>query len=356
MLTRWFRDLNNDWTPSLGNCIIKGRPTSYHTYKGDTVVMNVPKMSYKYSRRAESSDTYDYGKIMGGFSVSFFGLAGASAQATVTTTVTKNSKSLLMFGNLRVHKDVLSLANVRLGDKWKTCTTRDKHYYVRDILTGMENYIIVNLFFSTKAKREEIEVKIKIKVLFFTISKTIRKIKTDLQTNVRIEVRSLATFPIHKESKRSFTSVDAALTYIDNLEKEANQSKQLLKTTRFDDKRLYLRYYFMPCLIRTVNDALPFTPARNNILYELLNRVTEVRSVLTDLRSVMAGNKKFTSTQTTELNNLLNDINQRLGKIPKSWENVRNAGNVVQILRLFYGPNRAPFYYERALKRITNDW
>ena len=328
-----------------------------HKYKGEIVKTHLTKTKSKYSRKNDFSEKYDYTQIMGGVSISIFGLASASAEATATTTIKRNKKSLLLYRHQRIHRGVSSLANVQVGENWETCTNIDNHYYLRDILTGMENYIFVNLYFSSESKRKELEVKIKIKILFFSISKTIRKVETNFDENVKIKVTSVSTFPIASNINKEFLFVDEALTYIEKLESQMDENRQTIKDKSIndlvEDKNAHLTYFFMPCMIQTVSAAMPFTPKKNTILFELIERVTEMKSVLEDVKALLRSGSASNSGK-AKLLELERDIERRLSALDsESKINEFSQGNTAQKLRDFYGPQRAPYYYERKLKKIT---
>ena len=331
-----------------------------HKYKGEVVKTLLTRTKSIYSRKNDFSEKYERTQIMGGVSVSIFGLASASAEATATTTIERNEKSLLLYRHQRIHRGVSSLANVQVGENWETCTNIDSHYYLRDILTGMENYIFVNLYFSSESKRKELEVRIKIKILFFSISKTIRKVETNFDENVKIKVTSVSTFPIASNINKEFLFLDEALTYIEKLESQMDENRQTIKDKSIndlvEDKNAHLTYFFMPCMIQTVSAAMPFTPKKNTILFELIERVTEMKSVLTDVKALL---ERGTSSndKKAELLELKNDIVGRLVSLNDQKKiNEFSQGNTAQKLRNFYGPQRAPYYYERKLKNIAQKY
>ena len=347
--------------PALGECTLLNNKDSkgkkMHKYKGEVVKTLLTKTKSIYSRKNDFSEKYEYTQIMGGVSVSIFGLASAMVEATATTTIKRNRKSLLLYRHQRIHRGVSSLANVQVGENWETCTNIGNHYYLRDILTGMENYIFVNLYFSSESKRKELEVKIKIQILFFSISKTIRKVKTNLDKNVKIKVSSVSTFPKASNINKEFLSVDQALTYIEKLESQMDVNRQTIQKKAIkdllEDKNAHLEYFFMPCMIQTVSAAMPFKPKKNTILFELIERVTEMKSVLVDVNALL---QRGTSSKNkkTKLLELKNDIDRRLvGLNEQKKINEFSQGNAAQKLSNFYGPRRAPYYYERKLKNIA---
>ena len=347
--------------PTLGECTLfnkaKSAGKNMHKYQGNVVKTYVIKTKSKYSRKTDFSEKYEYTQIMGGVSVSVFGLFGASAEATVTTTVKRNKKSLLLYRHQRIHRGVSSLADARVGQNWQTCTDIDKHYYLRDILTGMESYIFVNLYFSSESKRKELEVKIKVKILFFTISKTIRKVKTSFSKDIEIRVTSTTSFPISSQTDITFNSVDKALVLIERLETQMDENREIIQKKTIDalvgNKNAHLTYFFMPCMIQTVSQALPFKPKKNTILFELFERVTEMRSVLQDVDALLGKNQPLAVR--IKLTIFKADLNIRLAKVVINTSNINeySRGGLVEKLRDFYGPNRAPYYYERELQRIT---
>jgi hypothetical protein len=105
-------------------------------------------------------------------------------------------------------------------------------------------------------------------------------------------------------------------------------------------------------MIQTVSQALPFKPKKNTILFELFERITEMRSVLQDVEAL---EKNQPWAVRTKLIIFKADLNIRLAKVVINISNINeySRGGLVEKLRDFYGPNRAPYYYERELQRIT---
>jgi hypothetical protein len=347
-----------DSKPTLGECTLfndlninKPKGLTMHKYSGEIVEMEITKTTSTYSRKEDFSEKFDHTKMMGGVSISLFGLVSASAEAKKTSSIKRNTKSLVIYRHQRIHRGVSSLATVQVGKNWETCTKIDKHYYLRDILTGMESYLFVNLHFNSESKREELEVKIKVKILFFSISKTIREVKTSFDQDIKITVDYMSSFPNEKESK-DHVSVDDALTHIEKLESKMDANKQAIRAESIDnlikDKNSHLTYFFMPCMIQTSIAALGFEPKKNTILFEFIERVTEMRSVEQDLSTLHARGVKA-----TKLTQLKNDIDQRLVAIDTTEKiNEFSRGDTAEKLRNFYGPKRAPYYYERKMNNI----
>lgn len=343
-------------SPSLGECTLmtpksKIKKRTNHKYQGDIVTTPLPKTTYIYSRETKHSETYDYRDVMGGVSVSVLGLIGGSVEARVTTSAKRNTKSLVIYSRLRMHKAVVSLANPQVSQTWSTCINTEKHYYLRDILAGMEDYIMVQIYFNSKLEREEVEVKIRVNLLFFTITKTIREVKTYFSEDVRISIFAFTTFPKRTPVTRENLLVEDALVEIDKLEEERrNNIKAVNTSTDFQNSRLHLKYFFVPCLIETIQNALPFTPARNDILVELIERLTEMESVLEDVRMA----KKKSVKGKSKLQDFEQDIENRLSRIG-DWRKERYSRNLVKRMFSDYGTNRAPYYYERELNRIMKE-
>ena len=315
--------------------------------------MNTPfsQVRYKFFQRTSRSQTLTHTDVMGGVSISAFGLFGASVKARVINTVKRDSKSLTIFSKLVIHKGMNSLVNPAIGSNWKRCTKLKKHYYLRDILTGMEDNLKVQLEFKSESKRKEVEVKIKVKILFFSISKTIRKIKTSLSSDFGVSVYRVRTFPSRSEEEIKFLNVDRGTSYIESIEKGRNQLLKDIRAAKNDDPRLHLEYFFMPCMIKTVVDALPFKPASSFVLIELIDRTNEMKSVLQDINNIK---EEATGKVKSELERLGHDITQRLKQIG-DWKKKQLSLNYVTTLLELYGSGRAPYYYERELNKILKD-
>lgn len=246
---------------------------------------------------------------------------------------------------------MVSLTNAEVGANWKSCTKLDKHYYLRDILAGMDDYLLVQLKFRSEAKRREVEVKIKVKFLFFSATKTIRKIKTEFSSDFSLSVYRVSTFPTRKEETLKFGNIDSGLSYLEALENSRIQVANDIAAARMDDQRLHMAYFFQPCMIRTIIDSLPFKPAFDFVIIELIERSDEMESVLQDVQNIKPSSS---ARQQVKLAELERDIRQRLNKIG-DWKSKKLSNLYIQQLLTFYGVNRAPFYYERQLNSILND-
>jgi hypothetical protein len=333
-------------TPTLGDCTLGS-----HRYRGDVVHTPFPNVEYKYSRKSDRLRSNIYRDIIGGIGFSAFGLFGASAKVRVASSVKRDKKSIMIYSHFKLHKGMISLANAEIGTNWKICTKVGKHYYLRDILTGMEDYLLVQLQFRSEAKRREIEVTVKVKFLFFSATKTIRKIKKDFTSDFSLSVYRVSTFPTRKEETLKFGSdVGNGLNYIDAIEKGRVTVLNDLKAAKFDDQRLHLDYFFQPCMIRTIVDSLPFKPAFDFVLIEFIERAEEMESVLLDVQNIKP---KSTAAQRVELEKLESQLQQRLNKIG-DWRNQKLSHLRVKQLLAFYGVDRAPYYYERQLNVILS--
>jgi hypothetical protein len=136
-----------------------------------------------------------------------------------------------------------------------------------------------------------------------------------------------------------------------------DENREIIQKKTIDalvgNKNAHLTYFFMPCMIKTVSQALPFKPKKNTILFELFERVTEMRSVLQDVDALLGKNQPLAVR--IKLTIFKADLNIRLAKVVINTSNINeySRGGLVEKLRDFYGPNRAPYYYERELQRIT---
>ena len=333
-------------TPSLGDCTLGS-----HRYKGDIVYTPFPKVEYKYTQKSNRIKSNEYRDIIGGVGISFLGLFGASAKARVINTVKHDKKSLLIYSHFKMHKGMISLTNTEVGTKWQSCSKLEKHYYLRDILTGTDDYLLVQLQFRSEAKRREVEVKIKVKFLFFSATKTIRRIKTEFTSDFSVSVYRVSTFPSRKEETWKFGNVDNSVSFLESLENGRINVLRDVESAKFDDQRLHMDYFFQPCMIRTVLDSLPFKPAFNFVLIELIERSEEMESVLQDIRNIKL---KSSKTQKVKLEKLQSEMQQRLNMIG-DWKSKKLSNTYAHKLLTFYGVHRAPYYYERQLNLILND-
>ena len=333
-------------TPTLGECTL-----GTHIYTGEKINTPFSQLRYKYSQKSGSLHTLRYTDVLGGVGVSAFGLFGASVKARVISKVKRDSKSLTIYSHLVIHKAMSSLSNPEIGSNWQSCSKLKKHYYLRDILTGMEDYLMVQLKFKSESKRKEVEVKMKVKLLFFSITKTIRRIKTSLSSDFSVSVYRVRTFPSRSEEEIKFLNVDSGTRHIESIEKGRLQLLKDIRAAKNDDLRLHLEYFFMPCMIKTIIDGLPFKPASSFVIIELIERTNEMKSVLQDIDSIKA---EATENVKSELERLEQDIKQRLKQIGDWKKKQLSRGYVTTLLEL-YGPGRAPYYYERKLNRILNN-
>ena len=332
-------------TPALGDCTLGN-----HRYKGEKVYTPFPSVIYKYSRTSNRIQSHEYKDVIGGVGVSFLGLFGASAKARVISTVKRDKKSLTIYSHFAIHKGMISLSNSEVGTNWQSCNKLEKHYYLRDILTGSDDYLMVQLKFRSESKRKEAEIKIKLKFLFFSITKTIRKVKTHFSSDFSVSVYRVRTFPKRIEQRLTFGTVDSGISFIESLEKDRKQVLKDIQAAKYDDPRLHLAYFFMPCMIKTIVDSLPFKPASSFLLIELVERTNEMESVLQDIKSSKV---KASGKEKLGLERLEKDILQRLKQIG-DWKKSKLSDSYVGRLLALYGPDRAPYYYERELSRILN--
>ena len=143
---------------SLGKCT-----EGQHKYIGEEKYTPFHRTVYNYLHKSGRFKSRQFTDVMGGVGISVFGgLFGASVKAHVVKSVERDSKSLLIYSHFVIHKGMISLVNSRVGTHWQDCTEQSSHYYLRDILTGLDDYLMVQLRFSSEAKRKEIEVKIKV--------------------------------------------------------------------------------------------------------------------------------------------------------------------------------------------------
>ena len=135
-----------------------------HKYIGEEKYTPFHKVNYNYFHQSGRFRSRQFTDVMGGIGISAFGLFGASVKARVTSSVKRDSKSLLIYSHFVIHKGMISLVNPQVGTSWEDDTKQAKHYYLRDILTGLDDYLMVQLRFSSETKRKEIEVTIKVRV------------------------------------------------------------------------------------------------------------------------------------------------------------------------------------------------
>ena len=150
---------------SLGKCT-----EGQHSYIGQEKYTPFHRTVYNYLHKSGRFKSRQFTDVMGGVGISGFGgLFGASVKARVVNSVQRDSRSLLIYSHFVIHKGMISLVNPHVDTNWKVCTKQATHYYLRDILTGLDDYLMVQLRFSSEAKRKEIEVQIKVRIEVFII-------------------------------------------------------------------------------------------------------------------------------------------------------------------------------------------
>ena len=96
---------------------------------------------------------------------------------------------------------------------------------------------------------------------------------------------------------------------------------------------------------------MPFTRANGFLLTELIERTSELDSVLEDVKS----NKvEINDARKSDLQALEKEIKSRLSQIEQWKEKSELSHHYVITLLELYGKNRAPYYYERQLRRILD--
>lgn len=112
----------------------------------------------------------------------------------------------------------------------------------------------------------------------------------------------------------------------------------------------------MPCMIHNISSVIPLESKKNTLFFELIERATEMKSVQQDVSALLSDNQKMGKCK-AKLEAFKNDINDRLAKVVISASTIKNFNlvNLVEKLENLYGPDRAPYYYERQLKRISKN-
>lgn len=190
--------------------------------------------------------------------------------------------------------------------------------------------------------------------MFFSITKTIRQIKTNLKTDFELNVYHVKTFPKRHQEKIEFKGVDieSGIKLVETYEKSRTQLQQAINDAAYNNKNLHLEYFFIPCSIKAITKVLPFTRANGFLLTELIERTSELDSVLKDVQS---NEVEINDARKSKLEAFEKEIKSRLGQI-EQWKKKSELSHdyVITLLEL-YGKNRAPYYYERQLRRILDE-
>ncbi|XP_022235034.1 uncharacterized protein LOC111083079 [Limulus polyphemus] len=141
-------------------------------------------------RRVETvEDILTHGAGAIGLSVGVMGLVGVSVKVKVAVTKQTTRKSVMWMSKYRLQTGVISLRDARgppLPDDSLTSL------YLSEIVVGGEEILLVSMEFNDEKTRVEVEITIKIKILFFTISAKMNFIKENRKSTASVEVGSVS--------------------------------------------------------------------------------------------------------------------------------------------------------------------
>ena len=172
-----------------------------------------------------------------------------------------------------------------------------------------------------------------------------------MKTDFELNVYHIKTFPQRQTIEFKGGNIDKGIKRVEKYENSRAQLLQTINDATYNDKNLHLEYFFVPCSIKTIAEALPFTRANGFLLTELIERTSELDSVLKDVQS----NKvEINDARKSDLQALEKEIKSRLSQIEQWKEKSELSHHYVITLLELYGKNRAPYYYERQLRRILD--
>ncbi len=144
--------------------------------------------------------------------------------------------------------------------------------------------------------------------------------------------------------------LEDGIKLVEQYEKGRGQLLKNIKTAKYNDPKLHLEYFFVPCLLTTVAKALPFTRASSILLAELIERANELQSVLEDIESNKI--EIDDARKSKLLADFKKEIQSRMNKIVQWKKKSQLSHDYVVTLLQMYGEHRAPYYYDRKLRRI----
>jgi len=141
-------------------------------------------------------------------------------------------------------KGVITLTNTGVELKNLDRRLYDKHY-VSDILLGTTETLFVKMDFASWQKKTEVEVKIKVKILFFSIAATMKYIVECGDAAGYVEVVRISTYK-NTVDRREFRagSFAAATSYVEGVEKDF--AKLATSLASVPNEKLHRIYSLLP--------------------------------------------------------------------------------------------------------------
>ena len=172
-----------------------------------------------------------------------------------------------------------------------------------------------------------------------------------MTSDFELSIYHSKTFPKRQQKKIEFkgTNLEDGIKLVKEYENSRAQFQKAINDASYNSENIHLEYFFVPCSIKPIAEA--FTRANDFLLTELIERTTELDSVLEDVKS---NEVEINDERKSDLEAFEKEIKFRLSKIGQ-WKEKSELSHdyVVELLEL-YGKNRAPYYYERQLRKILN--
>ena len=172
-----------------------------------------------------------------------------------------------------------------------------------------------------------------------------------MKSDFELTIYHSKTFPKRQQEKIEFkgTNLENGIKLVKKYENSRAQFQKAINDASYNSENLHLEYFFVPCSTKTIAEA--FTRANGFLLTELIERTTELDSVLKDVQS---NEVEINDARKSDLEAFEKEIKFHLSKIEQWKEKSELSHDYVVTLLELYGKNRAPYYYERQLRRILN--
>ncbi|XP_076313908.1 uncharacterized protein LOC143226599 isoform X2 [Tachypleus tridentatus] len=302
-------------------------------------------------RRVETvEDILTHGAGGIGLSVGVMGLVGVSVKTKVAVTKQTTRKSVMWMSRYRLQTGVITLRDVKepaiLDDSLTSL-------YLSEIVVGGEEMLLVSMEFNDEKTRVEVEITIKIKILFFTISAKMNFIKESKKFTASVEVIRLSSW--RGPDIRKFAgpgSLSQAIELVENFEAQMKNSPEQLRQKDIYDHVVHMTYIFSPWDTETSAFKLNKAVAEFQ-LEQLQAQEREVSSVM-DLIDIYVKNDITVSfdkkKELLEYKNNLKIIKEQLRTAQNTY--VMLSPSERENLRSIYGHQRAPNYFKRKLKKL----
>ncbi|XP_013390256.1 uncharacterized protein LOC106158721 [Lingula anatina] len=343
---------------ALGECptrTINGREVSCPVktpYRGTPKYYEYPVTRITYKQANSVEDIFREMTVMGGVGVSFMGLIGASVSARYTETLNAKSNSITMMGHVTAQRGFWTLGHPRPSSNIGSLSRYQTKYYVSDILVGGEDSLIVQLNFNSEEVKKKVEITIKIKLLFFTITTKMEWVKTNFKGSASVDIRRISS--IGNSVKESYccdlAGYDRALARVRQLEAEMAKVGTDLKKISVSDERLHTGYLLTPFDTEST-DLKYMNVVFTHRMKRLTDQKNEVETVLNQVQ------RELQKVQPSSRLGALNSLELELTRIRTQMTNALNRFTQLTLsqttsLGSYYGNLRAPFYYTRKLAQI----